>query len=161
MTTYSGTPATWVPGYQTAATFNAEIQTPLLALTGPRDTFMPTLSGFTAGNGVLSGRYKQAGKWIWYSFAFAFGSTSAAASAAPVFTLPVTALAVNDYTGSGKFVDASPSASYNALVYMPSTTQVSLWVPGTNGVYSNPSTTSPFTWTTNDAVYGTIIYEAA
>lgn len=164
MPQYTGTPQVWTPGPQTATDFNREIHDPLAALTGAADVYTPTLSGFTKGaGGTVSGRFAQSGKWVDFAAWFVFGSGSAAASATPTFTLPVAALAQNFVVHSfeATFNDASPGATYRAYTYMPSASTVSLWVPGTNGVYNTPSTTSPFTWTTGDSVIVSGRYEAA
>lgn len=164
MPSYTGTPQVWTPGPQGAADFNREIHDPLAALTGAADVYTPTLSGWTKGaGGTVSGRYALSGKWCDFAAWFVFGSGSAAAATSPVFTLPVAILSSNFSVNSvrGMFSDASPGATYNAAIYFPSTTQVSLWVPGTNGVYNAPSTTSPFTWTTGDSVIVCGRYETA
>ncbi len=164
MPSYTGTPQVWAPGFQTAADFNREIHDPLAALTGAADVYTPTLSGWTKGaGGTVSGRFSLSGKWCDFAAWFVFGSGSAAAATSPVFTLPVAILGNNFSVNTvrGMFSDVSPGATYNAAIYFPSTTQVSLWVPGTNGVYNAPSTTSPFTWTTGDSVIVCGRYEAA
>ena len=161
MPIYTGTPKSWgVEEELTSANFNAEIRDPLLALTGADTAYTPTIGGFTTGNGTATGAYSRVGKRIYFYARLTFGSTSAAASAVITMTLPVTSNGVAGFF-VGEFYDASASTYYRAGTRQGSTTTVALYVQGTNGVMSAPSTTSPFTWTTSDTVSVWGVYTAA
>lgn len=160
---YTGTPRTWTAGGSGvgAADFNSEIRDPLTAITGAWTSYTPALTGFTTGSGTLAGGYMQANHFVTFWAQFTFGAGSAAASAIPTLTLPVSAKAVNTGVFVGIFGDASPGATYNAVPFQLAVGTVGLSIPGTSGVYTTPSTTTPFTWTTSDYVLVRGVYEAA
>lgn len=134
----------------------------LTALGSAMTTYTPTLTGFTLGNGTVTGRYTQVGKFVWFEASLTFGTTTTAASATPTFTLPVTAAAtaVASSLTRGTFIDQGVN-SYQAFASVQTTTTVGLFVTGTNGLLANPSTTSPFTWGNTDAIYVAGVYQAA
>jgi hypothetical protein len=145
----------------TATNLNAQLRD-LINGFGAKTSYTPTLAGFTLGNGTISGSYTQIQKTVWFEATFVFGSTSAAASAVPTLTLPVTAAssAVNNALFRAQFID-SGTASYFAVGRCLTTTTAAAYVIGTNGIFNTPSTTSPFTWATNDGIYIAGLYEAA
>lgn len=163
MATYSGTPATATAGQSvTAAFWNAEIRDPLAALSGAWNSYTPTLSGFTPGNGTASGAYIRVGALVIFRASFVFGSTSAAAADSPRLTLPVTATAAGVFMGRGACVDSSAGSTHYAVEAMNvSTTTVALYRLGSEGVYTAMSTSTPFTWATGDSLKTWGIYEAA
>jgi hypothetical protein len=129
-----------------------------------KTSYTPTLTGFTQGNGTISGSYTQIGKWVWFEVAFTMGTTSAAASAIPTVTLPVTAAAasVNAALCRAQFTDAG-TAAYLAAARILTTTTCGAYIIGSSGILTTPSTTTPFTWTpaSGDNVYWSGVYEAA
>ena len=56
---------------------------------------------------------------------------------------------------------ATGAAAYRAAARIASTTTVAFYFPGTSGIQTAPSTTTPFTWTTSDALRVGGWYEAA
>ena len=130
------------------------------------ETWTPTLSGWTQGNGTYYAKYARVNKIVHFELQFVVGSTSNTAALGPIFNLPITPISGSRwaYGFSGFALDVSVG------------TQVPLraWSVGTNNFYpvlSNTTTTygdayyisgtTPFTWATGDLLlmYGT--YEAA
>jgi hypothetical protein len=128
---------------------------------GAWTAYTPTLGGFTPGDGVATGEYRQVGKTVEFWAKFVLGATSAGASAAPTLTLPVTASAASHLPLVGSFYDVSATTYYNAVAEQTSTTVASLYIPGASGVFTVLSTTAPFTWATGDIIYLRGTYEAA
>lgn len=104
------------------------------ALTGTETAYTPvwTSSGSapTQGNVVITGKYTQVGKVVFWDVRWIFGSTSAVGTGNYSFTLPVTALALPGTTdwpaGSGVFVDVSTQNRYNVSATIPTAT--TFWV---------------------------------
>lgn len=127
---------------------------------GAWTAYTPTLGGFTAGSGARVGAYRQVGKTVAFRASFTCAWDSASASAAITLSLPVTAKnASNPGSLWGVFVD-SGTAVYQAACGW-STTVAYLYILGANGLWTTPSGTAPFTWTTGDVVYVAGVYEAA
>lgn len=153
---------TWAVGNKiTAALLNSQVRD-LINGFGAQTSYTPTIAGFTAGNGTVSGSYSQIGKWVWFEATLVFGTTTSAASAIPTCTLPVTAAssAVNNALCRAQFID-SGTASYFAVGRILTTTTAAAYVCGTNGILGTPSTTSPHTWATGDGIHWAGLYEAA
>lgn len=160
MATYSGTPATATAGQSvTAAFWNAEVRDVAAALSGAANSYTPTLSGFTAGNGTVTGKYIRVGSFVAFYASFTFGTTSAAATATPALSVPVTGTGVA-YAGWARFVDAS-SAHYEAGWRITSSGITTYTYGGTTSIQATCTTTSPFTWTTGDQILVGGLYEAA
>ncbi len=156
---------TWAVGNKiTASDLNGQLRDFINGF-GAFTSYTPTVTGFTLGNGTVSGAYLQVNKLVIFRAQMVFGTTSAAASSVPTFTLPVTSVAVGTGSplmlGTATFRDESAVAQYNALLRHVSTTTCAAAIPGTSGVYTVPSTTTPFTWTTSDVITMTGVYEAA
>ena len=159
MATYSGPPTTATAGQTvTAAFWNAEVRD-LAAAFGAANSYTPTLSGFTAGNGTFVGKYIQVGSLVAFYASFTFGTTSAAATATPALSVPVTGTGVF-YSLWARYVDASTANNYEAGQRGLSTGIVT-YVISTNGLQATCTTTSPFTWTTGDQIVVGGVYEAA
>ena len=126
-------------------------------------SFTPTLTNMVAGNGTHASKYLQVGRLVIASFDFTFGSTSSI-SGAPVFSLPVAALAGGGFiTSQCVFRDLSGDR-YPAMCELDAATQVVCQLIATNGTYataSSPSATIPFTWTTGDRINVGILYQSA
>ena len=160
MATYSGTPKTWTAGETLLASdFNAEIRDPLAALAGASTAYTPTISGFTLGNGTVTGKYLRVGKLVAFTAQFTFGSSSAAAAAPCGFTLPVTSAANNPWAQWATFTDTG-GTTYQAQPFISTLCTVYGIAAATSAIQS-PSTTYPFTWATGDIVRCGGIYEAA
>jgi hypothetical protein len=131
-------------------------------------SYTPTITadggGFSIGNGVASGRYKQIGKTVFFYAKFVYGSTTSPGSGHWNFSLPVTAQNSN-FTLSASILD-SGVAWYGGIGngnYTGSTTSfavnvtspdagVSTWVVVGNG--------GPFTWGDADNITISGSYES-
>ena len=125
---------------------------------GAWTAYTPTLGGWTQGNGTVEGRYMKIGKTVHFRAIFTFGSTSAAAANDVTFTLPSTRYEnTQGINANGFFRDSTPGVNYMGNVLAISSTVVRVGIIGASGVYTAPSTTTPFTWAVNDQVllYGT------
>jgi hypothetical protein len=132
-------------------------------------SYTPTITadggGFSLGNGVATGRYKQIGKTIFFYAKLVYGSTTNPGSGHWNFSLPVEAYNSN-FTFSASILD-SGVAWYGGIGngnYTGSTTTfavnvtspdagVSTWVVVGNG--------GPFSWGTADNITISGSYEAA
>lgn len=163
MATYTGTlpSSSLAAGAGLPSAWTQQVGGAINALGAAWTSYTPTLTGFTLGNGTISGRYMQVGKKVEFSAVFTFGSTSAAASAAPTLTLPVNALTANFGDFTALFVDASPGDIYFAVGYQAAAGTIGCYISGTSGKATAPTTTTPFTWTTSDSIYVRGTYEAA
>lgn len=125
-------------------------------------SYTPTLtgSGTTQGNATMTGGYIQYGKTTHFWARAVRGSTTVIGSVLTL-SLPATARSAGEgWLGvTGEFTDTG-TASYAAAL-AKGTTGVTLWVPGTNGVFTSPSSTVPFTWATGDVIFVGGTYEAA
>lgn len=133
------------------------------------DSWTPTLTSITQGNGTVSAKYTRVGRTIFYRFRFTFGSTSAVASGAR-FTLPVTpntsyanSTAQGDTIGVSRCLD-SGTADYGGHAFLYDATTVLPVVgvtSGTNLSFAGLTNLVPMTWATGDVLMVTGTYEAA
>lgn len=126
-------------------------------------SWTPTFTTLTVGNGVHASSYIQIGKTVIARLQFTLGSTSSMATGTVTFTLPVTAVALvsNCYLG---VIRVNTSTSSPALVYLASTTTGGLKSQLASGTYlaeDNFSATVPGTFGTGSTLSGTFVYEAA
>lgn len=133
-------------------------------------TWAPTYSNLTVGNGTVTAKYSKTGKTINYRWIFQLGSTSSIGSN-PSITLPEAA--INGYSGGAtpeqanigvcKFLD-SGIANISGLCAMDGTTSFRPQCQGAGGTYvinAGLSATIPVTWGTGDALFAVGAYEAA
>ena len=159
----------------TTAKINDAAVTPakLLAGTGSTwvwQTWTPTLTNLTLGNGTVNAYYSQTGKTISFRFEFTLGSSSAVGTS-PTFSLPATAITTGLTVGraqnqvfNASAYDSSATGGYTLTASLATSTTVTFSVVNTTFTYTaNQGLTStiPITWATGDilAAYGT--YEAA
>lgn len=127
-------------------------------------SYTPTLTNATVGNGTLTASYCQIGKTVFVRFSFLLGSTSTMGTGI-LFSLPVTAttLSTNDVIGYGNILD-SGVGFFAAIPLWNSTTTAIINTQNTAGTYLTQvqcTSTVPMTWTTNDRILCYLIYEAA
>lgn len=128
-------------------------------------TWSPTLTNLTLGSGTLVARYKQIGKLVVFDFRFIYGSGSAVGSG-PSFTLPV-AMNSTTYTvptygiGTGALLDAATAVRdcYGSMETTLGTIRIDAY--NNTGQGALVTSTSPWTWTTADALHLWGTYEAA
>lgn len=163
MATWDDSVKTWVAGETLLASdFNSQIAGPLAALSGAWNAYTPTLGVFTAGNGTATGSYIRVGSFVVFRASFAFGSSSAATTGVPTLTIPITAVSTSPIgIVQGILYDTSATAPYVSAGTFTTTSTVAIGLLGTNGLRSNCTTTTPFTWATGDLVQAVGVYEAA
>lgn len=130
-------------------------------------SWTPTYTNLTVGNGVHASSYTQIGKTVIAIVQFTFGTTSTMGTN-PSFTLPVTAsahpsTALNPYLGQVRFLD-SGVAGYFGVIYYASTTAAGFFAmntASTNATEAGVTATVPLAWGLSDGFAGTFIYEAA
>ena len=165
MATYTGTvpSGSLAAGAGLPAAWTQQVGLSLTALESSATPYTPTLTGFTPGNGTAAGRYIQVGKFVVFYASFTFGSTSAGAAATPTLSLPVSVVGANFGVITGQFIDSSAGNIYQALPYQVAVGTVSLYIPGTSGLYTVPTSTTPFgaAWATGDSIVVRGVIEAA
>lgn len=132
-------------------------------------TYTPTWTNVTVGNGTQSWNYLRAGKLVHVRGALTFGSTTSI-SGTPIITFPVTSASYANQTqiGSSFVLDSGTAGMYGPITWESTTTfSVSIYNNYTSvgGVGAEAivgfSATVPMTWTTNDAITVQFTYQAA
>ncbi len=129
-------------------------------------SFTPTFTNGTVGNGTATGRYRRVGNSIDVVFGWVWGSTSSASGVIkPVlpnsWTIDTTAQANNEYK-SGQFwaYDQSAAKVYQGSVRVGGSYISAILNPDAAGTATSTageiSNTLPVTWTTSDELYWTV-----
>jgi hypothetical protein len=122
----------------------------------------PTTTGITLGNGTITARYAQSGKFVNGSFKFSMGSTSAVTAAGISITMPVALKAADSFNYSALLYDVSAEAVIGVVVTDTTTIYVGCAIASTSfAEYRSIGVSQPFTWTTNDKIIVNFSYEAA
>lgn len=121
----------------------------------PSQSYTPTLTNLTLGNGTLAFTYHRSDGWCDVVGRFTYGSTSAV-SGVPGFSLPVTASGTSSVaiTGATLLNDSGTGSNIGALAF-GTTGRVDVYATGASGTYVNlvaPSSTVPHTWATGDSI---------
>lgn len=128
-------------------------------------TWNPTWTNLTVGNGTLVSKYIQIGKNVYFRLGLTWGSTTSV-SGSVTFTLPVTSVAIlgtqGEPMGQVALYDGT-NVFQGPLVHASTTTAIVRWyqTQGTGMKWSNISGTSPNTWTTGAEFNMWGQYEAA
>lgn len=130
-------------------------------------SFTPTFTNLTVGNGTLNCKYIQTGKTITGWISLVFGTTSSI-SGSVGFTLPVTSVsypgvATTQTIGDVEYFDGSGALS-RGWVDWASTTTAGFLVntAGTTYVaFAVLSSTVPYTWATSMSIFANFTYQAA
>lgn len=136
----------------------------LNTIAGAWDSFTPTLTNVTLGNGTATGYKKKVGRTVFFWVQVTLGSTSAITGGIRV-DLPETASAAGAGGFDVSFYDDSAGAATGYFVgaAIMETTYVALRAVGTAATYGGMtglSSTIPFTWTTSDWFRVAGFYEA-
>ncbi|MBI5942867.1 MAG: hypothetical protein HY864_00745 [Chloroflexi bacterium] len=123
-----------------------------------KETWTPTWTGFTLGNGTQTAYYKTSGHVCRFRVDVIFGSTSSFSGGQAYFNLPVQDVGMMNRASLGlaSFHDVSASIYCSGIaMYFVSGTNgyCSVRCLDTSGAYAvsaNPTTIVPFTWATND-----------
>lgn len=127
-------------------------------------SWTPTWTNISIGNAVVTGRYKQIGKYVAYSLVVQWG-TGTSQSGSALFTIPVTAVAAigsGSNIGTAKLFDGTNG--FIGTVIQNNTVQAIIrWynTQGTGLKEANISATSPSTWSTTTEWHMRGFYEAA
>lgn len=132
-------------------------------------SWTPTFTNVTVGNGTLTGRYSQIGKTVFWEFELIFGSTTSHAAGTSSFTVPITGHAryltqTRKPIGVMTFQDVGTEEYGGQAHFGSSATVATITVYNSAATYIAEVATSnaiPFTWTTGDRMYGSGHYEAA
>lgn len=126
-------------------------------------SWTPTWTGVTEGNGTTTAVYTQIGKTVHFLIRITLGSTSGMGST--IFSLPVTAtsnfLATKTLIGSSYFHDSSTGFGYVGYTRLESSTTGRAITFNTSAGVVGISSSVPFTWATGDQLVITGTYEAA
>jgi hypothetical protein len=159
-------------GTPTAPTAAAGTSTTQLATTafvqthGAWQSYSPSISAWTVGNGTLTGRYCTVNKLVVFEILFTVGSTSNTSALGPIIGFPTTATSGNKSGFSFRGVASDASTGYNYIM-SGSTIITSNFYPfvmdvaGTYPIIGYTSSTTPMTWATGDTLYMQGIYEGA
>lgn len=128
-------------------------------------TWTPTWSNLTVGNGTLESTYIQIGKTVFFKVKFTLGTTSAV-GANPSLTFPITSINYNTTTRMvlGELFIVDSGTPYSGALVWLTTTTADLAVrntAGTYATYAGVTSTVPFTWGTGDSFSALCFYEAA
>jgi hypothetical protein len=154
-----------------SAVTNAKLSTAAGELGGAWQSWVPTWTNLTIGNGTVTAKYNQIGKHIVFVITVVLGTTSVLGTS-PTFTLPVTAAGITTYPasvlgelpiGRAHLLDAGV-VNYDGSVFMVSATTAKFIAYAAGGTYLNAANVSsgvPFSWGNADSMAGFGIYEAA
>lgn len=128
------------------------------------ESWTPTLTNLTLGNGTVTARFIRIGRTIHYYFKFVLGSTSAVGTN-PSFSPPVTTSNLYstsnvDNVGMTTLFDTG-TAVYNGPCQWTNTTTFNIQSWGASSVVTSVTSTAPFTWVTGDSLIARGTYEAA
>lgn len=133
---------------------------------GAWQTWTPTLTNLTLGNGTTTARYTRFGRTIHYKFKFLLGSTSAVGSD-PSFTLPVAPNAnyviFADTMGLARLHDVGSGIFPGYVGPVGGSTVNFLYWSASGAVTQDTliTATAPFTWANGDSLMAAGTYEAA
>jgi hypothetical protein len=129
-------------------------------------TWTPTYTSITVGNGTVLARYAQIGDVVIARFKLTFGSSTSIDGSDPRISMPVTGITgldTQDHLGVAEMLE-SGTAHYIGRVRAWSTTEFNVSGEQVDATYNKLvaiSATVPFTWGTGDVLGFTAIYEAA
>lgn len=127
-------------------------------------SYTPTLSGITIGNGTLDFKYCQIGKTVHVKGQITLGSTSSVTTTLDIgvpvnhtgytlgYTLGNVSFTNNTVYNQGMMVSVANAASFRAVVGNASGTYVGI---------TDLSATVPFTWGNTHKIFVTFTYQAA
>lgn len=141
----------------TAANFLSRITNNFKEIGDARTAWTPTLTGWTLGNGTLTGTYIEAGKLIIGTLTYTVGSTDTK-SGVPTFSLPVTSsVGTGPSIGTGGLFDTSGNVRAFRFLFLTGTSTFQF----TTEADTRLAPTAPWTWATGDVMWARFEYEAA
>lgn len=139
---------------------NAKLSTTAGEIGGAWSTYTVSTTNMTIGSGTLAGYYTQIGKNVFFRIYFKFAADSAITNSYPTFSLPIAARTLSDTyflagTADGIYLDSGTAVYYGKTYITSGATSMSAQVANVASTYPSEfgvSSTSPFTWTTNDII---------
>jgi hypothetical protein len=129
---------------------------------GTYTAYTPTFTNLTVGNGTRDFKYTQINKFVHVNGKFTFGSTSSV-SGGVLMSLPANiSMADNQWLGTARLDDSGVGTLWG-MVIGSGATQVAIQAVNTSGTYMNNTSftaTVPFTWSTNDSITVSFIYQS-
>ena len=121
---------------------------------GQVQTWTPTWTNFTTGNGTLQyAKYIQIGKLVHFAIRFDAGTTTVMGTN-PIASLPIAGTTATSYFGNAMLMDVNVNRyPLNAEVYEGFVYLDALNTSGTYLYYTSITATVPFTFGTNDRIY--------
>lgn len=135
-------------------------------LAGAWQSWTPTWTNLTVGNGTVTARYVQIGKLVFARLTLVFGSTTSVAGLF-FFSFPVAKAAyagiIQTPLATVRFFDSSTAAVVNGELSYVAGSAAPVYYGVSGGVVGPVATsaTLPFTWATGDEVVTQFFYEAA
>ena len=127
----------------------------------PWQTWTPTYTNISVGNGTVVARYQQIGKLVNVEYRLTFGSTTTISAPARL-TPPVSINLAQYFSFNGVALDAGVQA-YVLYIDPANASLFEFLIPLANGTYLTPTSvtaTVPFTFGTGDALTFRATYEA-
>lgn len=133
---------------------------------GESESWTPTFTNLTVGNGTLTAQAIRVNDLYVANFRLVFGSTTSMGTD-PRVELPVAAATTSRYLAVGAifhFFDASTGVEWQGYGRIYDTLRMRIRysrqsTDASAGIYANNLSPSlPFTWTTSDELYGVIVY---
>jgi len=129
--------------------------------TWPWQSWVPTWTNLTVGNGTVVARYRQTGKTVDYMLTLTFGGTTSITGNVSV-SIPVTSTTYGSFhTVAGGSANDSGTIVYPINHLLTSTTVGAVFALNASAVYGFVTSTVPFTWATGDILMLSGSYEAA
>lgn len=129
----------------------------------PWDTWSPTLTNLTLGNGTVIAKFTRIGQTVFWRFKFTLGSTSAVGTD-PSWTPPVTIstdISGNEPTGDCQFTEDTVQSLRGQMRLTGDPRRLRPFRIDADTAGAALSATVPFTWGTGDILAGAGFYEAA
>ena len=131
---------------------------------GAITSWTPTFTNLTVGNGTTIAEYQRVGNLVFCYIQFTLGSTSAV-SGDVFFTLPVATSKRPFFTGNAYYVDAGVQTAGGSIEVTAGGSHGYFRLSLSDGTYLRVpftlSSTTPWTWGTNDYMAAYFYYEVA
>lgn len=134
-----------------------------ICLAEPSQSWTPTVSGLTVGNGTWTAAYRRHDGWCTARGSFVLGSTSAITGSLLV-TLPYTPVAASAFLTFCQLYDSSAGTVYHGVAGAYTSPQMILNCTTASGTYTTRtaiSSTVPFTWATSDQIEFAVTFQMA
>lgn len=153
-------PSTFTSGQTAGVSSNLNTMVnDLLVLGTAWTTYTPTVGGWTLGNGSVSGRSMQAGKFGGVTVSLTFGSTTTVAGTLSL-SIPFALVGAQTASIYPTYMYHSGTAYIGFGRITSGGTSIGFYVNNTNQLGAITSTV-PFTWASGDTISTTMFFETA